>query len=110
MAREFELADLGGGAHRITMPLPWALDHTHCYALEAPEGWTIIDTGLGTPGTVRRWTEALELLGPVAENKDVFHAHLAGNLDVGAIPCADRQRSVQGQFHVPGSGGLGARG
>ena len=34
MSREAEVADLGGGAHRITMPLPWALDHVHCYALE----------------------------------------------------------------------------
>ena len=76
MAREFELADLGGGAHRVTMPLPWALDHTHCYAIEAPEGWTIIDTGLGTPGTVRRWTEALELLGnPHIHRILVTHYH-----------------------------------
>lgn len=76
MAREFELADLGGGAHRVTMPLPWALDHTHCYALEAPEGWTIIDAGLGTPGTVRRWTEALELLGnPSIHRLVITHYH-----------------------------------
>ncbi|MFM9124093.1 MAG: MBL fold metallo-hydrolase [Actinomycetota bacterium] len=45
------------------MPLPWALDHVHCYALEDPQGWTIIDAGLGTPGTVRRWQEVLEGLG-----------------------------------------------
>lgn len=76
MAREFELADIGGGAHRVTMPLPWALDHVHCYAVEGADGWTIIDAGLGTPGTVRRWQEALELLGsPRIDRLVVTHYH-----------------------------------
>ncbi len=58
------------------MPLPWALDHVHCYALEAPEGWTIIDAGLGTPGTVRRWGEVLEQLGkPEIHRLVVTHYH-----------------------------------
>ena len=76
MSREAEITELGGGAHRITMPLPWALDHVHCYALEAPEGWTIIDAGLGTPGTVRRWGEVLEQLGnPKIHRLVVTHYH-----------------------------------
>ena len=76
MSREAEITELGGGAHRITMPLPWALDHVHCYALEAPEGWTIIDAGLGTPGTVRRWGEVLEQLGnPMIHRLVVTHYH-----------------------------------
>ena len=33
---------------RVTMPLPWALDHVHCYALAGDDGWTLIDAGLGT--------------------------------------------------------------
>ena len=57
------IADLGGGVHRITHRLPWTLDHVHCYAVEDPDGWTIVDTGLGTPGTERRWREALSSLG-----------------------------------------------
>ncbi|MGI9117195.1 MAG: MBL fold metallo-hydrolase [Gaiellales bacterium] len=76
MSREVEVADLGGGAHRVTMPLPWALDHVHCYALEGPDGWTIIDAGLGTPGTVRRWQEALVQLGnPTVQRLVVTHYH-----------------------------------
>ena len=55
--------DLGGGVHRVTHRLPWALDHVHCYAIADSEGWTIVDTGLGTPGTAARWEEALEALG-----------------------------------------------
>ena len=57
------IANLGGGVHRITHRLPWALDHVHCYAVEDPDGWTIVDTGLGTPGTEKRWREALSSLG-----------------------------------------------
>jgi glyoxylase-like metal-dependent hydrolase (beta-lactamase superfamily II) len=76
MAREVEVAELGGGAHRITMPLPWALDHVHCYALEGTDGWTIIDAGLGTPGTVRRWSEALTTLGnPHVQRLVITHYH-----------------------------------
>ena len=76
MSREVELTALGGGAHRITMPLPWALDHVHCYALEGSEGWTLIDAGLGTPGTIRRWGEALAALGdPLIERVVITHYH-----------------------------------
>ena len=50
--------------HCVTQPLPWALDHVQCYAVDDAEGWTLIDCGLGTPGTGRRWLEALALLGP----------------------------------------------
>ena len=57
------IADLGGGVHRVTLPLPWALDHVHCYAVEDDDGWTIFDTGLGTPGTAARWRHAYADLG-----------------------------------------------
>ena len=36
-----EIADLGGGVYRITHPLPWALNHVHCYAIADPSGWTM---------------------------------------------------------------------
>ena len=51
MEKRAIIADLGGGVHRVTLPLPWALDHVHCYAVDDPDGWTIFDAGLGTPGT-----------------------------------------------------------
>ena len=75
-SREAVVTDLGGGAHRVTMPLPWALDHVHCYALEAPDGWTIIDAGLGTPGTLRRWRDVLAQLGnPDVQRLVITHYH-----------------------------------
>jgi glyoxylase-like metal-dependent hydrolase (beta-lactamase superfamily II) len=61
--RPARITDLGGGVYRVTHPLPFALDHVHCYAVADSAGWTIIDCGLGTPGTVDRWRAALEHLG-----------------------------------------------
>ena len=74
--REAVVTSLGGGVHRVTLPLPWALDHVHCYALQDPDGWTLVDCGLGTPGTARRWAEALERLGsPRVRRIVVTHYH-----------------------------------
>ena len=70
------ITPLGGGVHQVTMPLPWALDHVHCYAIEDPDGWTIVDCGLGTPGTLRRWSEALVELGSPRVHRIVLtHFH-----------------------------------
>jgi glyoxylase-like metal-dependent hydrolase (beta-lactamase superfamily II) len=70
------VTDLGGGVHRVTLPLPWALDHVHCYAIADDDGWTIVDAGLGTPGTLRRWEDALRELGdPAVRRVVVTHYH-----------------------------------
>jgi glyoxylase-like metal-dependent hydrolase (beta-lactamase superfamily II) len=70
------ITPLPGGVYRVTMPLPWALDHVHCYAVEDPDGWTIVDSGLGTPGTARRWSRALEMLGtPRVRQLVITHYH-----------------------------------
>ena len=65
-----ELTDLGDGVTRVTMPLPWALDHVHCYAVAGDDDWTVIDAGLGSGSTLRWWEEALAELGdpPSAES------------------------------------------
>src|SRR4051812_29349639 len=70
------VTDLGGGVVRVTHPLPWALDHVHCYAIAADEGWTIVDCGLGTPGTTHRWRDARASLGsPPVRRIVVTHYH-----------------------------------
>jgi glyoxylase-like metal-dependent hydrolase (beta-lactamase superfamily II) len=62
--------------HRVTQPLPWALDHVHCYAVDGADGWTLIDCGLGTAGTGRRWSEALAQLGdPHVARIVITHYH-----------------------------------
>ncbi len=71
-----EIADLGGGVHRVTLRLPWALDHVHTYAVAGDDGWTIVDTGLGTPGTARAWDTALTALGsPRIRQIVITHYH-----------------------------------
>src|SRR6476646_5503566 len=58
------LTELEPGLGQIPMPLPWALDHVHCYALAGPGGWTLVDAGLGSDATLRWWAQALAELGP----------------------------------------------
>ena len=71
-----EIADLGGRVHRVTLRLPWALDHVHTYAVAGDDGWTIVDTGLGTPGTARAWDTALAALGsPLIRQIVITHYH-----------------------------------
>jgi glyoxylase-like metal-dependent hydrolase (beta-lactamase superfamily II) len=59
-----EVAD---GIRRVTFPLPFALDHVHCYCVRASDGgWMLVDTGLGLPGAEERWAPVLAALdGPV---------------------------------------------
>ena len=51
--------ELPGGIRRLTFPLPLGIDHVHCYLLPGPEGWTLVDTGLGLPDAGERWRKAL---------------------------------------------------
>ena len=74
--REAVVTEVAPGLLRITLPLPWALDHVHCYALPDPLGWTIVDTGLGSRGTADRWHAVLEQLGgPAIRQLVVTHYH-----------------------------------
>ena len=69
------VTDLGGGVHRVTHPLPFALDHVHCYAVAGGDGWTLVDSGLG-PGAEERWRAALEQLGrPHVRSIVLTHYH-----------------------------------
>jgi glyoxylase-like metal-dependent hydrolase (beta-lactamase superfamily II) len=70
------LTDLGEGIVRVTLPLPWALDHVHCYAIADPGGWTLVDTGLGSNRTLAAWDEALAELGsPPVRRVLITHYH-----------------------------------
>jgi glyoxylase-like metal-dependent hydrolase (beta-lactamase superfamily II) len=71
-----ELTDLGDGVTRVTMPLPWALDHVHCYAVAGGDGWTIIDAGPGSGATLRWWEDALAEMGDAPVRRLVItHYH-----------------------------------
>ncbi|MGA0541341.1 MBL fold metallo-hydrolase [Neotabrizicola sp. VNH66] len=43
----------------LRLPLPMALDHVNVYALEEPEGWTLIDTGMHSRRSVALWERLL---------------------------------------------------
>jgi glyoxylase-like metal-dependent hydrolase (beta-lactamase superfamily II) len=49
------IAELGDSIRRLTFPLPMGPGHVHCYLLEADDGWTLVDTGLGLPNAEQRW-------------------------------------------------------
>jgi glyoxylase-like metal-dependent hydrolase (beta-lactamase superfamily II) len=89
---------LGCGVHRLTHPLPFALDHVHTYALEDDEGWTIIDAGHLWEAE-ERWREALARLGrPHIARIVITHHHpdhLAGS---GALQRVTGAPLVQGRI------------
>jgi glyoxylase-like metal-dependent hydrolase (beta-lactamase superfamily II) len=69
------IESLGGGIHRITHPLPFALNHVHTYAIEDADGWTIVDAGHKWEAE-ERWRNALEQLGnPHVARIVVTHHH-----------------------------------
>lgn len=45
---------------RITIPLPFRLDHVHCFLAEGENGWTIIDAGLNTDVSKEVWAPIIE--------------------------------------------------
>lgn len=45
---------------QVTIPLPFRLDHVHCFLAEGEKGWTIIDTGLNNKVTRDIWNPIIE--------------------------------------------------
>jgi glyoxylase-like metal-dependent hydrolase (beta-lactamase superfamily II) len=48
------------GVFRVTFPLPFGIDHVHCYLLSSADGWTVVDTGLGLPDAREQWERVLD--------------------------------------------------
>jgi glyoxylase-like metal-dependent hydrolase (beta-lactamase superfamily II) len=60
------------GILRLTLSLPSGPMHVHCYLLQGPDGWTLVDTGLGLMETP--WEEILaQVDGPVTR---IFITHM----------------------------------
>jgi glyoxylase-like metal-dependent hydrolase (beta-lactamase superfamily II) len=84
-----EMEKLLDDVRRLTLPLPFGIDHVHCYFLRSGDGsWTLVDTGLGSPDPEAVWGPALaELDGPL-ERVLVTHLHpdhVGGAADVAAL-------------------------
>jgi glyoxylase-like metal-dependent hydrolase (beta-lactamase superfamily II) len=99
------ISDLGGGVWQVTQPLPWALDHVHCYCLRDGDGCTIIDTGLGTPGTLRRWIDALRAIGAEPVRRIIItHYHPDHNGSSGPLAAVTRPAEIiQGRIDHAGT-------
>lgn len=61
---EGETVEVAPGIHWIRLPLPMALDHVNCYALDEGDSWTIIDTGFASKRGRAIWQRLLD--GPLA--------------------------------------------
>jgi glyoxylase-like metal-dependent hydrolase (beta-lactamase superfamily II) len=77
------------GIRRVTLPLPFGIDHVHCYLLRsAGGGWILVDTGLGTNDPEARWRPVLDALDAPLERIVVTHMHpdhVGGARDISAL-------------------------
>ncbi|MDQ2093553.1 MBL fold metallo-hydrolase [Rhodalgimonas zhirmunskyi] len=58
-----EAIEVAEGVLWLRLPLPMALDHVNCYALDEGDHWSIVDTGVHSKRSVEMW-ETL-LAGPL---------------------------------------------
>ncbi|HEY2327278.1 MAG TPA: MBL fold metallo-hydrolase [Gaiellaceae bacterium] len=83
------MEELTPGIRRITFPLPFGIDHVHCYLLRASSGaWTLVDTGLGSRDPEKKWRPVLDSLDAPIERIVVTHMHpdhVGGVGDIAAI-------------------------
>jgi glyoxylase-like metal-dependent hydrolase (beta-lactamase superfamily II) len=69
------MVEVAPGISRVTFRLPLGIDHVHCYLVEGPEGWTVVDTGLGLPRIVEEWRRILGGLDAPVARIVVTHLH-----------------------------------
>lgn len=55
--------EIAAGVLWIRLPLPLALDHVNVYALDDGDGWTVIDTGVGSKQSQEMWRALID--GPL---------------------------------------------
>jgi glyoxylase-like metal-dependent hydrolase (beta-lactamase superfamily II) len=59
-----QLIEIAPGVQWLRLPLPYRLDHVNVYLIEDADGWTVLDTGLGTDDCRNAWDAVLS--GPMA--------------------------------------------
>jgi len=69
------MEELAAGIRRVTLPLPTRPGHVHAYLLPGDEGWTLVDTGIGTPDAKETWGTELEQAGGRVTTIFVTHFH-----------------------------------
>jgi glyoxylase-like metal-dependent hydrolase (beta-lactamase superfamily II) len=77
------------GVRRVTFPLPFGIDHVHCYLLRSTDGgWMLVDTGLGARDPEALWTPILAALDGPVERVFVTHLHpdhVGGAADIASL-------------------------
>src|SRR5699024_2850634 len=61
------------GIERITLDLPFRLNHVNCFVAEGKNGYVVIDTGLHNAETVAHWDKVLE--GKKVTDLYITHYH-----------------------------------
>jgi glyoxylase-like metal-dependent hydrolase (beta-lactamase superfamily II) len=83
------MVELEEGLRRITLPLPFGLDHVHCYLVRLSSGgWLLVDTGLGARDPEAQWRPVLEALDAPVEQIFITHMHpdhVGGAHDIAAL-------------------------
>jgi glyoxylase-like metal-dependent hydrolase (beta-lactamase superfamily II) len=70
------MVDVEEGIRRVTFPLPFGLDHVHCYFLRSSSGaWILVDTGLGSRSPEEQWRPVLDELDAPVELIVITHMH-----------------------------------
>ncbi|MEL7213623.1 MAG: MBL fold metallo-hydrolase [Pseudomonadota bacterium] len=74
---EGEVTEVAEGVLWIRMPLPMALDHVNCYALDEGDHWSIVDTGFASRRSRAIWQSVLDgpLKGKPVGRVIVTHHH-----------------------------------
>jgi glyoxylase-like metal-dependent hydrolase (beta-lactamase superfamily II) len=72
-----EALQVAEGVWWIRMPLPFALDHINLWLLEDGDGWTLVDTGIGSEATWALWEKHFTgtMAGRPVTNVVVTHYH-----------------------------------
>ena len=64
--------------HSVRLPLPFALDHINCYAINGRDGWWLIDAGLNTEPSRKAWQRFMDdndIEGSDIKGIYLTHAH-----------------------------------
>ncbi|HEX7627235.1 MAG TPA: MBL fold metallo-hydrolase [Gaiellaceae bacterium] len=83
------MVDIEKGVRRVTFPLPFGIDHVHCYFLRASSGaWILVDTGLGSRNPEAQWRPVLDALDAPVERIVITHMHpdhVGGGQDIAGL-------------------------
>src|SRR5579859_3857310 len=71
-----EAREVAPGIWKIVLPIPFPLRTVNVYALVGPDGWALIDAGMGTPEARAAFQQGLERIGlRVADLRSLVLTH-----------------------------------